>query len=262
MVRRTCGWSSPSPPNKRRLYGSSDSGVFLSVGEDKDEMISAEKDHCFEDEGNMDEDEVEEEDVEGDEDEDEDEEKDLRLADKGKEPITVEEEGEDWEDWTRLFQVGDGDVWETKSFSKYGKQNWACFYYYFDDDFYRLPRDYFKPGEDPRSRSRSFMLKMGHSLTYELLSNDFWKASYGAKIAIVFLNKENKMGKTFKFESLSKLSIGKRSHQPSGTIYFITFVATETDSGLEREFQASFLQPYTHRNVWCLRALREKPYVF
>ncbi|VFQ78899.1 unnamed protein product [Cuscuta campestris] len=260
MARRTCGWSSPSPPIKRRLYCSFDSGV----GEDKDEMISAEKDVCFEDEGNMEEDE--EEDVEGDEDEEEDEEKDLRLANKGKEPITVEEEGnmgdEDWEDWTRLFQVGDGDVWETKSFSKYGKQNWACFYYYFDDDFYRLPRDYFKPGEDPRSRSRSFMLKMGHSLTYELLSNDFWKASYGAKIAIVFFNKENKMGKTFKFESLSKLSVGERSHQPSGTIYFITFVATETDSGLEREFQASFLRLDTNRNIWCLRALREKPYVF
>ncbi|VFQ89825.1 unnamed protein product [Cuscuta campestris] len=192
----------------------------------------------------------------------------LLVEDKGvmnleeEEEYMDEDEDEDDEESIRIFQVAD-DVWESKSFSKWRKPNWACFYHEkMDDYFERLPKEYFKPGEDPRSEI-TYELKMGHTLCDYMKNFPCGKAAiHGARLAIEFFNRENKNGKTLEYKSLSRVRIGSRCFAPSGFVYFLTIVAIENDSGVEREFQASLFRPNPDMKIWYLRALREKPYVF
>ncbi|VFQ89824.1 unnamed protein product [Cuscuta campestris] len=139
-----------------------------------------------EDEGNMDVDEANEEGDDG------------------------EARGLEGEDFTQIFMVDD-DVWETKNFSRWRNLNWLCFdaFSRIDDYYFDIPKSSFNPGEDPRSE-RPLELKMGHSLLYYEMDEP-WAGMYlreatdGARVAIEFFNKENKMGKTLRFQRLCRI---------------------------------------------------------
>ncbi|RAL41249.1 hypothetical protein DM860_010043 [Cuscuta australis] len=151
-----------------------------------------------------------------------------------------ETRGLEGEDFAQIFMVRD-NVWETKNFSKW---RW-----------------------DPRS-GRPLELKMGHSLLYYDMDEP-WIGFYlreaceGARVAIEFFNKKNKMGTILKFVKMLRIRRGLHFYQPRGRVYFLTFKTKIVPWSYPKPFkelEASLFQPSQDKKTWYLRALREKPF--
>ncbi|VFQ87446.1 unnamed protein product [Cuscuta campestris] len=179
-----------------------------------------------------------------------------------------ETRGLEGEDFAQIFMVRD-NVWETKNFSKWRKLNWRCFEWcsQISDYYFDIPKDSFKPRWDPRS-GRPLELKMGHSLLYYDMDEP-WIGFYlreaceGARVAIEFFNKENKMGTILEFVKMLRIRRGLHFYQPRGRVYFLTFKTKIVPWSYPKPFkelEASLFQPSQDKKTWYLRALREKPF--